>query len=309
MKTERRHELQHNALADKVAAFIDAAEPYSRAILAGVVLVMALIFAYIFISTRQAEALAHGWDSFFDAMGSGNPEQTAAMLLDTADKYPDTHVAEWARLASADLTLAQSIDRALTDKADAREHIKRALELYEKLRKSDERAIYERATFGMARAHESLNELDKARTEYEAVAKNGGAYAGLAALRAKELNTADQKEFYDWYAKYEPKPPASKPDKKPDFNDDSLGGPSDTLPPVRPADMSPPADSSAPAETAAPADSAAPPESPAPADGATDDKAGAAASATPAPATPAPSAPAAPAATAPAKASPAAPGK
>ncbi len=35
MKTERRHELQTNVLADSLAHWIEAIKPYGRAILAG----------------------------------------------------------------------------------------------------------------------------------------------------------------------------------------------------------------------------------------------------------------------------------
>ncbi len=70
MKTERRHELQHNALADKLTYVIGVIEPYSRAILGVVLAVAALLFVWAYLSVRDQEFAEKGWDSFFQAFGA-----------------------------------------------------------------------------------------------------------------------------------------------------------------------------------------------------------------------------------------------
>jgi hypothetical protein len=223
MKTERRHELQTNMLADKLAHWIAAAEPYGQMILAGVVAVLVLIFAYLYMSARQTQRLAEGWDQYFVAFNSQDGTKLAAI----AESYPRTPVAEWARLMTADMMLAQSIQQLFTDKANAVQEIRRAADLYTQLfQNSNEPVILERTTFGLARAYESLGELSKARAPYEAVVKQGGALAGLAKERLEDIDRTEVKEFYDWFAKYEPARPTDKPDKKPDFLNDNLENPS-----------------------------------------------------------------------------------
>ncbi len=271
MKTERRHELQTNMLADRLAHFIAAAEPYSQMILAGVVAVVVLIFAYLYMSARQTQRLTEGWDQYFLAFDSQDGPKLAAL----AESFPRTPVAEWGRLMTADMVLAQSIGQLFSDKANASQEIRRAVDLYSTLRgTSDEPVILERATFGLARAYESLGELSKARAPYDAVAKQGGAFAGLAKERLEDIDRTEVKEFYDWFAKYEPPHPTDKPDKKPDFMNDNLENSSvlqlpssitDKLPTTGP-EMPATGDKTAPAAEKSAAEGATPAETEKPAD-------------------------------------------
>lgn len=254
MKTERRHELQTNVLADKLAGWIEAAEPYSRAILAGVVAIIVLAFAVIYISAQHTEQVAKAWDQVLEAMSKGDVSQ----LSDMAEKYPRTPVADWARLMTADITLGRGTSQVFQDKADARDQITRAAGLYEELMKTtDFDEIQEKATYGLGRARESLGELDKARTFYKAVADKGGPYAGLAKQRLDDLNRTEIKEFYDWYAKYEPPRAPEQPDKRPDFLNDNLENTSPLQLPKSitdriPTTVSPPAEGTTTADEPAP---------------------------------------------------------
>lgn len=219
MKTERRHELQTNMLADKMAAWIEAAEPYSRAILAGIVAIVVIAFAVVYISAQHNEQVAKAWDQVLDALG----KQDVGQLNETAAQYPRTAVADWARLMAADLALARGSAQVFQDKKDAQDEIRRAADLYEELKNStDFDEVQEKAIYGLARAEESLGELQKAKPLYKAVADRGGTYAAVAQQRWDDLQRTEVKEFYDWYAKYEPPRPSEQPDKRPDFLNDNL---------------------------------------------------------------------------------------
>jgi len=272
MKTERRHELQTNVLADRLAHFIATVEPYSQMILAGVVAVLVLIFAFLYMSARQTERLTEGWNEYFAAFNA----QDVTKLATVAESFPKTPVADWGRLITADILLATNIGNLFDDKANAKQEIRRAANLYSNLFKSsDEPVILERAEFGLARAHESLGELSKAEGFYKAVAAHGGAFAGLAKERLEDVKRPEVKEFYDWFAKYEPPSATEKPDKKLDFLRESLDNPNpsvmqlpgsitDKLPANHPAlpaaadKAAPAADGDSPAQTEKPADGAAP---------------------------------------------------
>jgi hypothetical protein len=69
----------------------------------------------------------------------------------------------------------------------------------------------QRATLGLARVYESLVKLDKAKEEYQRLKDKwpNGLYASVAAQRLEDLNQLATKEFYDWFAEYEPKSPAA----------------------------------------------------------------------------------------------------
>ncbi len=289
MKTERRHELQHNELSDRLSHWITAAEPYAQTILAVVIAVFVLIFAFLYMSARQTQRLSDGWDQYFTALNA----QDSTKLTKLADEFPGTSVAEWSRLMTADMVLAQSIGQLFTDKADALQDIKRAADLYASLNAaSNDHSVVERATFGLARAKESLGQLNDAKTLYKAVKETEGPYAGLAKQRLADINRPEVKEFYDWFAKYEPPKPSDKPDKKPDFLHDNLDSPGvfdlpksitdkiQTVPPAMPAGGDKPAAEDKPAtdkpatdEKPASDEKPATPEKPAAEQKAADDKA------------------------------------
>ncbi|MFH1264987.1 MAG: hypothetical protein ABIK89_04625, partial [Planctomycetota bacterium] len=89
--------------------------------------------------------------------------------------------------------------------------------------------LQQRASYGLARAYESLagtqGGLDKAITTYEELVAKWpqGAYCALAMRRLEELERLDTKDFYDKFAKFEPRPPlAGGPGQGPAFDLDNL---------------------------------------------------------------------------------------
>jgi hypothetical protein len=73
--------------------------------------------------------------------------------------------------------------------------------------------LAERATFGLAKARESLGQLDEARRGYAAVAAEfpEGALAGLARKHAATVDREATRQWYDWFAAQKITPPAPKP--------------------------------------------------------------------------------------------------
>ncbi len=234
MKTTRRHELQTNELADSLAHWIEAIKPYSRAALALVVALVVLIFSWSYWSAQSARRNAEGWNEYFDAMAARDPREA---LSDISSRYAGTSVAEWARLALAEIQLFDGTNRLLVEKKDARDELVMAAEKFQAvLVESREPTLNERATYGLARAHEALAKpetLEKARNEYRSIAEKwpDSVYASVAEERADDLDRMATKGFYDWLAAYEPPRPLAKdpgtPGLRPDFLKDPLesGGP------------------------------------------------------------------------------------
>lgn len=227
MKTERRHELQTNQLADSLAHWIERARPYSRAGLALVVAVAVAIFAWGYLSVSNNRQAGEAWNEYFDAMTPGNDPRSA--LSDITERYAGTLPAQWARLTLADIQLSNGTQRLFMDKKDGRDELRQAADKYLSItHESDEPMIVQQATFGLARAHEALGELEKAREEYRSITDQWPdcAYAGDAKTRADDLDRQSTKSFYDWFVRYEP-PRAmanepGRPGVKPNFEKDNL---------------------------------------------------------------------------------------
>jgi hypothetical protein len=205
--------------------------------LALVVAAVVAIFAWGYLSNQSSRRAAEGWNAYFAAMGSRDPRTE---LTDIATRYAGTEVSTWARLTLADIELDQGTTRLFVEKKDARDELRKASELYRAvLLDSREPMVLDRATFGLARAHEALGTpetLAEARKEYRSIAERwpNSPYVQDATARANDLEKASTKNFYDWLAAYEPPRPLGTepgvPGAKPDFLKDPLEGSSVKLP-------------------------------------------------------------------------------
>ena len=244
MKSEERHRLQHNQLADWIAKTITTIKPYQNPILIGLLLVTVGIVAYSVWSRVSAAENTQAWNELNAALESGN----IAKLAKVREDHPSTHVAHVAAVVEADYTLADGCNRLFVSKAVANQELAKAIELYlTVLDQSRNSSLLERATFGLARAREAKavckvadvnqEELDKAMGLYQEVSTKwpDGAFAIAAARRLDDLKRPATKRLYDRFAKFDPKPAYSGesglPGQKPSFDLNSLpsDGPS---PPV-----------------------------------------------------------------------------
>jgi hypothetical protein len=217
MKTERRHELQTNVLAHSMARWIEVARPYSKAGTAVLIAIVVALFAWAWMSTQGTRRAADGWNEYFDATGGRNSDPRE-LLRDISSRYSGTMVAQWARLSLADIQLDDGTNRLLQDRALARDDLREASEKFQALLlESSHATILQRSTYGLARAHEAMGDLERARKEYRSVASQwpDSPFAATAEARAKDLDEAGTKNFYDWLAKYEPPPPLTNEPGKP----------------------------------------------------------------------------------------------
>ena len=221
MKTERRHELQTNTLAVTLAHWIEVLKPYSRAGLALVIALIVVVCAWGYLSAQNSRRMAEGWNEYFEAPTSRDP---IGRLTEISEQYTGTMVGEWSRLTLADIQLEQGTNRLFVEKKDARDELRQSAEKFEAiLIESRDPTLLQRATFGLARAHEAQGLLEKAREEYRSIAKHwpNSPYAAAADARASDLDQPTTKSFYDWFAKYEPPRPLARepgtPGVRPDF--------------------------------------------------------------------------------------------
>lgn len=212
MKSKRRHELQTNDLADRIGHVIERVRPYMTTALAVLVAFAVVISAYYYLAANREHKMANAWRAYFSA-GADPASDATAQLSDVADNYADTPAGLWAAQTAADLSLSQGIRMLFSDRAAAETNIAKAKGLYKqvldnKLTKSYA-MLLERARFGLAQAHETLNELKEARKLYQLVIDmSPDSPLGKAAKsRLDRLEDPKVEKWYNWFARQEPAPP------------------------------------------------------------------------------------------------------
>jgi predicted negative regulator of RcsB-dependent stress response len=222
MKSERRHELERNVLADWLKEAIDTVKPYTTAIAAAILLVLVASLTITWWSSRASAESGAAWDAFSTALDS----RSVAELDRIAETHPKSRVGQWAALTAGELLLREGCDTLFSSKASANQQLRRATDNFiGVLDQSSDRGLLERATFELARAREAQNQLPQAIEKYEQVVKEwgGGTFAPLAQQRLDDLKRKSSKVFYDEFAKYDPKPAYSdNPGKGPAFDASAL---------------------------------------------------------------------------------------
>jgi len=257
MKSERRHELAENDLADSVEHLAERFRPYVATILTAAIGGLVAVIVGLFVSSRWEASRAESWDACLAALTTGNEDAFREVLI----RYPGTPAAQWAELVLADRAVSEATS-LLFQKLDpandiARQRLEQAVSAYQSLlAEQADGMIAVRATFGLAKARECLGELDEARRGYEAVA---GEYADspladLAAAHADDLARADTRAFYDWFFR-------QREESAPDESATGPAGGEEAAADGKPADTGPDADAAEGTPAAEPA--AAPPGKPA----------------------------------------------
>jgi predicted negative regulator of RcsB-dependent stress response len=210
MKTERRHELATNALADWLGEKIETLKPYSAAVSASAVAVLVVAFATVFWYQKREAGTAKAWESYFTALDERDPEKARSRLVQVSEDYAQSPAGLWSRLSLADAQLAKAMEALFQDRAAARKALDESVDDYLAVLKAApaDSLLAERATFGLAEAYESKDDLENARQKYRELVDRwpDGAFSAMANQRLTDLDRKTTKEFYDWFAKQSPKP-------------------------------------------------------------------------------------------------------
>ena len=216
MKSERRHELTTNALADWLGGIIEWIRPYQTTLL-GIVLLATLCAVVVGLLIKRAhDQTAAAWHD----LATPNP----AAWDNLAKQQPTTPVGCLAGIRAGDQCLLNGWQERYVDQAKANQDLANAVDLYERVQRNASLPLLrERATFGLARALETQGKLVEAAKQYETL--KTGTFADDATKRLKDLQNPETRAFYDHFAQFNPKPPS--PDEAPmptksDLQRDSL---------------------------------------------------------------------------------------
>lgn len=199
MKSQRRHQLQQNALADALGTGLDRATPWLKPAAAILIVVLLGLGIYWFFQSRSQSYRASAAGELLLATGDEDPRTYEAI----ASQYPDTAAGRWALLAEGDLYLAQGIDALYVDRSEAEDLLEDAVQSYRAaLADATEPMIVTHAHFGLAQALEASGELEEAAEHFELVAQttDSEVLKETAQQRAEHLRSSEAKEFYAWLA-------------------------------------------------------------------------------------------------------------
>jgi hypothetical protein len=214
MKSERRHELQTNELADWLTHALDRHR--SRLSMFGwtASAVVVAIVVVVVVMSRQGGSQARAWEEL-QAIGTLEPSLVSSRLKQISETYPNTEVALWAQLDMADVLCTEAKQKLASDRDIAVLRLREAQQAYLAVL-NNARALPDmirRAALPEAMCWELLGDRDQAITAYKRAAERYASshpeVAKEAASRASDLEQPEAADFYKWLAEY--KPPVTTP--------------------------------------------------------------------------------------------------
>ena len=122
MKTERRHELQTNWLADHLGNQAQQLRPHAKTIAFGAVALIAAAIAYVYFTAQQSTKTGAGWADFIKAVGNRDVNG----LTEVAKLHGGTPAGLWALQAAGDIKLASGAGTLYSDRKEAERNLKEA---------------------------------------------------------------------------------------------------------------------------------------------------------------------------------------
>src|SRR5210317_150148 len=107
MKSQKRHELQTNELADHLGRYMQAIQPYQNLVLFGVVAAIVIVGGVLWLSNQQTAKASASWSEYFVALG----QQRADGLEEVAQIHDGSTAALWALQSAGDVKLSSGEEK------------------------------------------------------------------------------------------------------------------------------------------------------------------------------------------------------
>ena len=211
MKSDRRHELQTNVLADWLGEHLESLRPHAIPIALVAIAIVALGLGSIWYFGSEGQTSAEAWQTYF---GAFNQRETGKVLEHLADEKTSAAAALWARQSIGDLNLAQGNQRLFTDRIEAKKLLEKAEAAYKEVAAAaTEPMLKSRSRLGLGKVNEALCKPEEAEKYYAQVAESekGTAIGKLAADDAKRMKDQREVALLVWFDKQQPKKPAPLP--------------------------------------------------------------------------------------------------
>ncbi len=204
MKTQRRHELQTNQLADYLGMRLQQIQPYYTHITVGVVAIAALCVGGVYYMNTQKARGGVSWSDYFDAFGA----RDAKALERVGEVHDGTTAALWAQQSAGDIKLATGAGTLYTDRDEAETSLKDAEKLFLAVEAgtTEDTMLRQRACFGLGQVYESLFKIEKAQEYYGKAAASDpdSAFGKAATRRCEQLSDPAVQGWYNWFGRQKP---------------------------------------------------------------------------------------------------------
>ncbi len=217
MKSERRHDLQTNVLADWVGEKVKKIQD-NAALVGGGFLLILIVVIFLFVrQNRLASAANEGWTRFQQARTTGmiaiSQQQPLALnnavrdLEDLAREYTGAPISAYANLTLGDLQLQNGRMQYPLNKTAARDAFQSAANYYKLAAESTQsNNLKNQARFCQGKSLEWQLKLSQAKEIYNKIT---GPYAPEAKERIRNLDREGTDAFYEKFAAWKPKPKAT----------------------------------------------------------------------------------------------------
>jgi tetratricopeptide (TPR) repeat protein len=198
MSNERRHELEKNDLAILLDRVSKAIEPYSMMIALGVGALFIGGIGWLLYNSEQSGDRSVATLELIQGAAS----QDSEVLMGVSEDYPGTVAASWAKVYQGQLQLSQGIQTLYRDQDEAEQLLSDSILAFEAAIKDDsDPLLRSRSYLGIARAEESLRNLEEATKAYEQVVSIAESEAMIkqAEQRIAALRDPKTKEFLAWF--------------------------------------------------------------------------------------------------------------
>jgi len=224
MKSDRRHELEKNILADRLGGGIQAARPVLPIVFGTLAIAVVGLIGWGVYSASVSNKAATAWTEYYFNLTSTD----ADAFVDVAETFPNSKAAMWAHQTAGSSYLERGIEALYRNRAEGEKLLNQAIEAFEIASTSKQAELSNKAHFGLAQAHEALGQIDQATDHYEKVVDSNAYQAMIdsAKQRLAFISSTDGRGFYAWFNKLDPKPnaPIQLPDNL-------------SMPPRTPGDM------------------------------------------------------------------------
>ena len=207
MKTEHRHELKANDLQEVTIKIETFYERHAASMQWGIIGVAFLIACGIYYWRTTSALEAAAWNEL-------SQSQSAEDYAQVASDFNGSKAASWAKLREANSYLETYLRDAFENREKANTDLKKAKEILAGLIKQEgPREFKQQALFGYARNLEmsSNGDLQAAIEAYENLIREipDTIFKREAEHRIRALKSPSAKEFYAFFSKQNPKPPAA----------------------------------------------------------------------------------------------------
>lgn len=224
MKSDRRHELEKNILADHLGEGIQAARPVLPIVLGGLAIAAVGLIAWGAYSASTRNRAATAWTEYYFNLTSND----ADAFVDVAEEFSASKAALWAQQTAGSSYLERGVEALYRNRAEGEKLLNQAIEAFEMASTSGNTDLSTKAHYGLGQAHEALGQLDEATEHFEKVI-DSNTYAAMidsAKRRLAFISSTEGRSFYAWFNKLDPKPnaPIQLPDNL-------------SMPPTSPGDL------------------------------------------------------------------------